>query len=663
MVDIGFCVEIQEDPFLLIGMFDYDNVVIKGDGHAYKLRLRNKNPPPNWRYYYNIPGKGVVHDDHLHEGAKFVHGTDDNRGHYMITKLHEDGTVTIVHDERGKSSEKRVTKEELRDLLHHRGGEIHQAVSEKGKKLLRNYEAALEHGTDYHKRVRKEDLLNHAQRHGDQSILEKIKGIEERAKVREQEKERQAKKTGNPVLDDLEEKAIQGDLTDTEVEKLSTIKKRPLSPKISVALSPDKKKSFHTRHKVVDLFDLVTSHDMNGRLRKDYDQDLQSRHRGSIADTEQIRRMASSLEPMALLYDSRRTDEGSPIVGEDGMVESGNGRTLAMMWAAKGNNNAWKEYKEEIGYYLPSLGLSEKDLEGKRFPVVVRERVTGDGNKDFRVSFAEAANTSSIKRMSSFEEAQMDSGRITPDMISMMKFNPEESVESALSRESNKKIAGEYLDSMPLNESAALMDERGDLSKHGRDRFKAALYLYSLPGKSGETIARTFVESSDHDLKNFDGAFSRSLPSLARVRSMYNTGERDSNLDLMPDLAQAISTLDELKRKDMPVEKYLSQRNLFEGERMTNDFQNKILKKVDEIKRSPKKLRELLTSYVETVENEPDARPEDRPGETQDLLVTTLGEEFAKPKKKGLGSAEAVWDETVKRFNQKQSSTGQGALF
>ena len=467
----------------------------------------------------------------------------------------------------------------------------------------------------------------------------------------------------DPELEKLEKAAREGELDATQVKKLSRLRKRPLSPNVSVALSPDKKMSFHTRHKVVDLFDLVTSHDMDGRQRKDYDQALQSRHRGSIADSEQIRRMASGLEPMALLYDSRRTDEGSPIIGEDGMVESGNGRSLAMMWAAKGNNEAWQRYQEEIKDYLPMMGISEADLEGKKFPVVVRERVTGDGNKDFRVHFAEAANTSSIKRMSSFEEAQRDSRRISPKMIENLRFNPDESVESALSRHANKHIAGEYLDALGQNEGSALMDENGDLSKHGRERFKAAMYLYAMPGKSGEMIARTFVESSDYDLKNFDNAFSRSLPALAKTRSLFNEGKRDASLDLMPDLAASIQALDDLKRQDLPVDAYLAQDDLFAAHKMTSPLQDKMLKKIDEIKRSPKKMRELLASYNEVIESEPDARPEGRKVAQLDLLGSTIGGEYAPTKKKGLGSTEAVWDKVVENFDAKQAPAGQRSLF
>lgn len=68
------------------------------------------------RYYYHVGhGHGIHHEDHFVAGASFKYGD----GRYHITAVHEDGTVTIRHDESGK--ELRMRKADLSAKLrdHH----------------------------------------------------------------------------------------------------------------------------------------------------------------------------------------------------------------------------------------------------------------------------------------------------------------------------------------------------------------------------------------------------------------------------------------------------------------------------------------------------------------------------------------------------------------
>jgi hypothetical protein len=606
--------------------------MIKGRSHKYVKREPTGKPKPKWRYWYKIPGRGLVSSDGLKVGSSFKHGKGDDSGHFHVKEGPNDkGEYKIVHDE--TKEEKWVSVDDVKKLLreHHKEG-----LKGKRDKLLQNFKAALKHGKEYHQQGRRKDIEKYAEAHGDAELLAEMNIIEGEHKKKKEE-ETPTKKANDPELERLEIKARKGDLSRGEVERLSKIRKRPLSQEISVALSPSKRQSYHVRLKVVDLDDLVTSHNEDGQLNNDYDQRLQSRHRGRLADAEQIRTMASGLEPMALLYDSRRTDEGSPIIGEDGMVESGNGRTMAMKYAARSNNQAWQLYQDELRDSLSLMGISESELAGKRNPVLIRERLTGDGNMDFRVDFAESANTSSIKRMSAFEEALRDANNISPEMLEDLKVNEDESIESALSKRSNAGVARDYLGSMPPNEAAALVDKDGNLSRHGRERFKAALYLYSLPGDAGKTIAQTFVETSDHDLKNFDAVLSKTLPRLAMLRAKYNKGERKASLDIMPDLARTIQKLDHIKRSDQTVDQYLRTPDLFAEQ--TTPLQNDMLVKVDQLKRSPKKLRQLMNHYIDAIEQMPDARQEGM------ALFGGGG---------GLETPEDAWNEAKRRFDQEQ---------
>ena len=60
-----------------------------------------------------------------------------------------------------------------------------------------------------------------------------------------------------------------------------------------------------------------------------YPSELQPRDRTREASRQQIERMADDLKP-ELLGESYKLSDGAPIIGPDNVVESGNGRTLAI---------------------------------------------------------------------------------------------------------------------------------------------------------------------------------------------------------------------------------------------------------------------------------------------------------------------------------------------
>lgn len=68
-----------------------------------------------------------------------------------------------------------------------------------------------------------------------------------------------------------------------------------------------------------------------------------------------------------MLGENPSTASGAPIVSAEGVVESGNGRTMAIRKAYEtGKGEAYKQWLNEQGY----------DVSGMKNPVLVRERTT-----------------------------------------------------------------------------------------------------------------------------------------------------------------------------------------------------------------------------------------------------------------------------------------------
>ena len=82
---------------------------------------------------------------------------------------------------------------------------------------------------------------------------------------------------------------------------------------------------YQFRYRVVELDDVIPSHNDNLTPNKDYLAELQPRLRDRAASRIQIDNIAKNLNPKALLQDSGFIDTGPMIIGDDLIVESGNG--------------------------------------------------------------------------------------------------------------------------------------------------------------------------------------------------------------------------------------------------------------------------------------------------------------------------------------------------
>lgn len=99
--------------------------------------------------------------------------------------------------------------------------------------------------------------------------------------------------------------------------------------------------SFH--YAVVDVGGLIASNDTNMNVNPEYPQELQPRDRTRSASVNQVSDMARTLNP-ARLGESADVQSGSPIVGSDFVVESGNGRVLAIAQAMQQGLDTAKGY-------------------------------------------------------------------------------------------------------------------------------------------------------------------------------------------------------------------------------------------------------------------------------------------------------------------------------
>lgn len=352
-------------------------------------------------------------------------------------------------------------------------------------------------------------------------------------------------------------------------------------------------------YKIVDASELIVSNKETGAINPDYPQELQPRDRTRQASLEQVAKIAQSLDP-ELLGRNKMASDGAPIVGSDMVVESGNGRVMAILQAFK--NGKADKYIKYMREHAAEFGLSEADFNGIKQPVLVRVR---DGKID-RKTFVQQANISTVSSMSPAERAKQDAAKITVNMLS--KFDP------------NKEIRynGEFIQDFASqivedNERGAFIDKNGQLSVQGLERVQNALLALAY---QDDNLLIRMRESLDNDIKNVTNAMLQAAPKVALLEQGVKTGEIKSELSIHKDITQAASALAQIRRDGMTVQDYLAQNSLFSDANISNTAKA-LLQFFDDHKRSTKKITDLLIKYAELALNEGAANQQNMFGESQ----------------------------------------------
>ena len=133
---------------------------------------------------------------------------------------------------------------------------------------------------------------------------------------------------------------------------------------------------------LVEAKKLIVSHDAAGVANPDFPQALQPRDRSDKKSVEAIKANAKKLQPEKL-GQTDRVGNGAPIVGDDLVVESGNGRAMAVKLAY--DNGDAENYRAWLVENANEFGFSAEQVEAYKQPVLVRVRTTDIDRMDFAI--------------------------------------------------------------------------------------------------------------------------------------------------------------------------------------------------------------------------------------------------------------------------------------
>lgn len=364
--------------------------------------------------------------------------------------------------------------------------------------------------------------------------------------------------------------------------------------------------SVGVRYEVVDAKDLITSHGDDLTPNAAFPQELQPRDRSRALSQDQITGIAANLQPERLGF-STDAANGAPIVGPDGLVESGNGRVLALRRAYNQEGIPAENYRN----YLRSQNF---EIDGMQNPVLIARRVT---DLEDRVGFVTAANRSTSMKLGATEQALSDARLIDGPLLDTLDGTD-------IKAAGNQQFSRGFMSKLPRAEQGSLVDKDGFLSQDGERRITAALMgrAYGEPVLLGRAL-----EDTDSNVKGIAGAMADSSAPWARMRDAVSRGEIPAGMDITDDLMNAVRLVMKARDEGRAVKDMVNQAEMFGGPDELSKIVARAMFSDADLKRpvGRARLSALLSDYAsEAMKNDAGPRLFDEPLASADILKSSL---------------------------------------
>ena len=464
------------------------------------------------------------------------------------------------------------------------------------------------------------------------------------------------KRTRKPKPADLVDKILPPEPMGTDEEMLTegellqgntfSDKTPGVAGREAIAYAPDPKNIYRVRHRIVDLGDIKASNLLSGSVNPDYDPVLQPRDRERIASLAQTNALAKDLRPNILIRDQMQTATGSPIINADGMVLSGNGRVMALQLIQDDSLYPGRAaaYREEVLKRAESLGIDPAEIEGMKFPVVVRELAEDIDS----VTFARDANAPSSALMSPIEEARIDARTVTPELIALIDPGDGENIDEALQSAAGRAFTRAFLALLPANARPAYLTKDGALNSNGLIRAKAAVFAATFNSAVGDELTTSLLDGTG-DMKKIETGLAGALPALAKIAAEARKGNINPDMDPTNDLATAIVALGRILRmpglqafgRKQKVAAWLNQGDFTipEGTEKLTPAARSLLEYIDTIATSPRKLRQFFNDLAQNIEAQKDGTGQESlfgglgiaPMDLNDVVKATIAAQAPEP--------------------------------
>jgi len=271
---------------------------------------------------------------------------------------------------------------------------------------------------------------------------------------------------------------------------------------------------------------------------------LQNRDRSRGSTDLQIQDIVSGFDPTRL-GDAPESDRGAPIVGPDDVVESGNGRVMAL-------NRIFEGHPEKAAAYRAFIESQGHSTVGMERPVLIRRRTT-EFTDDQRRQFVVDSNKDAKLSMTATETARSDADGLDADTLALYRGGD-------IGKAENAPFVTAFKRRLPAGEVAGFIDSNNQLSQAGLRRVENALMARAY--ESPELLEK-LVESRDTNIRSIGGALLDVSAAWSRLRADVKEGRVKPTYDVTERLVEAARIVSDARARGAKIGDLLSQTGMF----------------------------------------------------------------------------------------------------
>ncbi|WP_171495317.1 MuF-C-terminal domain-containing protein [Acinetobacter colistiniresistens] len=277
---------------------------------------------------------------------------------------------------------------------------------------------------------------------------------------------------------------------------------------------------------LMEIDEVIASHNSAGAENPLFPQELQPRDRSRESSQAWVQKTSNSLDPESLGR-SGRADTGAPIIGPDNVVESGNGRTMAIQLAyERGQAEEYKNWLiEEADYF----GFTAEQVESFKQPILVRIRTS----EIDRIQFTVEANQDDKLSFTATERAKSDAKRLDDNLLGL--FAP--GSDGDLLTASNQKFIQGFLKSLGETEAAQYMTTEGKPTQALVTRIKAAMFSKAY---NDDRLLEMMADQTKPELQNMLNALGIAAPKFIEAQAYSRGDVQDVSSSIVDGIEQTL---------------------------------------------------------------------------------------------------------------------------
>lgn len=339
------------------------------------------------------------------------------------------------------------------------------------------------------------------------------------------------------------------------------------------------------QYAVVEADTPIASHDTQFQANPDFPKELQPRDRSRAASEAQIQGILANFQP-ELLGANPKASDGAPVIGPDGAVEIGNGRTIALRRAFEQRLPEAKKYTSWLADNAQEFGLDVDKIRDMKQPMLVRMRKTDVD----RQAFTKETNIAGQEEYSDAEQARIDAKALSPELLA----NYDPHAEGGEKATENLAFARGFARGLPR--LGKFITDEGRLSQSGATRVRNALLARAFDNPK---VVEKISEATDDNTRNLSNALVSVAPRIAAQKGAIEAGNLH-DLDISKDIGDAAVVYGRLRQEKMTVADYINQEKMF-GEELS-PLGITALSVFERYARQPSKIRQFFHEYADVVE-------------------------------------------------------------